>query len=113
MTFFTKVHFLIIPDQRNIVGAKNKDSCKSNFKNLELLTIYSIYILESAMFFNQTDITYGNRNKFQKIMHRTPKFEIGPYYSCVVVFQGSGDPVFYSEYVIFFCVISMFCVENY
>ena len=61
------------------------NSYKRHFKTLEMLTVYSIYTLESAMFVkhNQhlfktnTCNTYEtrNRNKFEKIMHRTSKFE--------------------------------------
>lgn len=35
---------------RNIVGANKMDSCKPHFKTLGILTVYSIYILESATF---------------------------------------------------------------
>ena len=35
---------------RNIVGAKNMDFCKPHFKNLEMLIVYSICMLESEIF---------------------------------------------------------------
>ena len=35
---------------RNIVGVNKMDSCKPHFKALGMLTAYSIYIPESAMF---------------------------------------------------------------
>ena len=35
---------------RNIVEAKKMYSCKPHFKTLEMLTVYSIYILELAKF---------------------------------------------------------------
>ena len=64
------------------------DSCKPHFKTLGMLTLYSIYILESTMFLkNNQDLLETNRyhlnetrnrNELEKILHRS---------SCFVVFK--------------------------
>ena len=70
-----------------------------------MLTVFTIYILETAMFVKnnqnlfQTNGYYfyetRNKNKFEKIMHRTFKFEKSPYYSCVDVFERIPNSIGY------------------
>ena len=59
--------------------------CKPHFKTLEIPTVYSIYIHESAKFVESNQHLFKtneyqmyetrNINKFEKIMHRNSKFE--------------------------------------
>ena len=73
------------------------DSCKPHFETLGMLTVYSIFILESEMFVKNNHNLFKNngyhfyetrnKNKFEKIMHRTWKFEKSPYYCCVDIFE--------------------------
>jgi hypothetical protein len=86
---------------------RNKmDSCKPYLKKLRKLTAYSIYILESAMFVKNTQHLFKtngyhyndtkNRNEFEKIMHRTLKFERSPYYyPCVKIFERIPNSIKY------------------
>lgn len=43
---------------RSIVGLKRLDSCRDSFRNLEILTVYSLYIFELCVY------TYKNKENF-------------------------------------------------
>ena len=82
-----------------------RDSCKPHFKSLGILTVYSIYILESAMYVKNNSNSFKtnghhlyetrNRGGLQKVLHKTSKFEKSPYYSLVKIFENIPQNIKY------------------
>lgn len=82
---------------RALAGLSSRDSCRPAFKNLKILTITSLYILEAVLYCvnNNTmqrnrDVHYHNtrsRNNFNLPHHRTAMFSKKPLYAGIKMFN--------------------------
>jgi hypothetical protein len=87
---------------RTIKGMRKLDSCRSKFKELNILTVPSLYIHQCAMykrqhpnsFVNMTDISpYNTRNCTKSFIkpHKTTFYKSSPYYQCQKIYDNLPD----------------------
>lgn len=109
-THVNRIFFLQKYAVRIIAGLGFRESCRPAFKNLKILTLASVYILEVCIFVyknqhkflaNQVNHKHSTRFKgfFQPESHRTALYQKSFYYNGCKYFNSLSDDIKYSQNV--------------
>lgn len=81
---------------RTICKMKYRDSCRGKFRNMNIMTVYALYIYECLLFvFKNRDkfdmgVSHNYNTRTQDLLypyHRLTLSEKGPYYMCIKIFN--------------------------